>query len=198
MPLAAVAVLLGDTAKETVVVKDGEATLRLLPLGEAAVGAKDLGDRGHPLLQGSAAYLGSVLAGQAVGQAAEEKGGLLVWAKPLKVAGRQAGDLLQQCLGQAVVVPGKGILSMTCEPIYVMRPSSRPANGLSLEQVVTLEGREVLADSYGGDAQLLGQFIDSAAAVALDEGEDEAFRAVQSYLRYVAPITVLVSGASVL
>ncbi len=79
-----------------------------------------------------------------------------------------------------------------------MRPSRRSTNGLNLEQAVTLEGREVLADSHGGEAQRLGQLIDSAAAVALDEGEDEAFRAVQSYLRCVAPITVLVSGASVL
>jgi hypothetical protein len=58
-------------------------------------------------------------------------------------------------------------------------------DGLGAEQVITLESHKVLANCHGCQVKGLSQLVNSAAAVALDEGDDESLGTVHFRLRRV-------------
>lgn len=178
MPLAAVPVLERGAAEEAIVVTDDVAAFRLLPLCETAVGVKHLSNGSHLLLQGPAAHVGCVRIDQPIGDAMEDKAGLFVWGQILYLIGLQTGHLPQQRLCQPIVTFWKSIVAPLRETIHVVRPSRSPPDGLGSNQVIALEDCEVLANGHRRQVQRLSQFVNGAAAAALDGGEDEALGAL--------------------
>ena len=185
MPLAAVAVLKRGAVEEAVVVADDVAVVRLFPLGEAAIGMENLGDGGHLLVQGSTTQHGCVLGDQAFGDAAEDKAGLLVRSQTLDLTALQIGHLLEHRLGQPIVTFWKRIVAPLGETIHVVRPARGAADSFGAEQVIALESHQMLTNCHGCQIKGLSQFVNSAAAVALDEGEDESLGTVHFRLRRV-------------
>ncbi|MNI77448.1 hypothetical protein D3C73_1337410 [compost metagenome] len=82
----------------------------------------------------------------------------------------QAGDFIDQQVGQQVIVAREQLPAMRAEAIQLLGAAASGAQIAAHHQAVTFQGRQVLAHSRAGDRQLAGQFFDAHAGSRIQQG----------------------------
>ncbi|MDZ4021849.1 hypothetical protein PssiTeo3_52750 [Pseudomonas sichuanensis] len=80
-----------------------------------------------------------------------------------RVVAKQAGDLVDQQVGQQGVLPREQLAGLLGELVQLLWPAPGGPGGTALYQAVALQRRQVLAHRGTGDRQRLGQVIDAHA-----------------------------------